>query len=1296
MDCTAARTRRHSAGRGEFQSSVWGRIARMRRLRLDVLVGAALLFASLMPAATAAAARSHIFGRSFGEAGSGAGQMELRATAEPAGEKIAGSGIAVNSTDHLIYVADTENHRVDEFEADGTFVRAWGWGVGGGVAFEVCSAICQAGLAGAEPGEFTAPAFIAVDNSGGPSEGDVYVGDTADNVITKFSAAGTLESGWGTAGQSNGTGSEPFGPLAGLAVDSVGSLQVVNAAGGGESHSHLFTFAQDGSFSNEVVIPRGTFPGGLGVDGTSAFFKVNGNQTVEKFAASGEDVGEVKRREQALPAEIVTAGLAVDGSSGDLYVNGSGVVERYAFNASGEVIGASATCKVEPEVGCEPTETFGASNLAVGSEAGVGVDSSTASVYVGDAAADSVDVFPLEPVAAPLVPLLSVSEVTDSSALLAAELNPRSLPGEEPTSFQFEYGRCLGGLSTCSGSGYEASTASGTLPPGYDIETVSARVEGLRAGAIYHFRIVASNAHGRTEAEHAFTTRAAGEFQLLDGRRWEMVSPPAMHGAVIEPLGKGGFSAGATTQAATDGGALTYQTNVPTEPQPAGNASAVQVLSRRDAAGWSSVDVVVPHAVATDAGELLEVRLFSEDLSLAAVKPGGSFIPLSDSASEQTTYLRDSHSGSYTPLVTGCPVEPEPCPPAVKEHADIAPGTIFGTRTVNGESCPPKLLECGAEFVGASPDLKHVVLTARSPLKPKANPDALYEWNAGLPASLQLQLVSLLPAGSPAPTPKLGLAATSDPAPNQRGAVSMDGSRVFFTAASHLYMRDMTAEETVQIDALEVGCGECGAGRQEPEFQFASSDGSRIFFIDTQKLTADGAAYPSNRLGSKSQGGDLYECEIREDVCTLADLTPNGAVLGEVLGASEDGSWVYFVANGILAPGSAAGGCRNGQPGEEPPVAGTTCDLYADHLEGGAWHPRAVATLSALDANSWSLYLEGLVSRVSPNGNWLAFMSERPLTGYDNRDAISGRRDQEVYLYEAANARLTCASCDPTGARPQGVEYGAFGNDVPLLGNAEWTPETWLAGSVPAWVRYKDKEALYQPRYLSDSGRLFFDSHDALVSKDVNNTGDVYEFEPAGVPSGAQACNSGSTSGARVYKPARVFEVEGEGREEAAGCVGLISSGSSSEESALLDASASGGDVYFISTASLSPLDKEGGLTAYDAHECTVASPCIAPPPSPEVPCSTEASCKASPSPQPPIFAPSGSATFNGPGNFAPQQPRRKTPVETRAEKLKKALKACHKLRTRSKRRHCARAVRRRYRTAVGTRRDGTNQGVTR
>ena len=62
------------------------------------------------------------------------------------------------------------------------------------------------------------------------------------------------------------------------------------------------------------------------------------------------------------------------------------------------------------------------------------------------------------------------------------------------------------------------------------------------------------------------------------------------------------------------------------------------------------------------------------------------------------------------------------------------------------------------------------------------------------------------------------------------------------------------------------------------------------------------------------------------------------------------------------------------------------------------------------------------------------------------------------------------------------------------------------------------------------------------------------------------------------------------------GCVGLISSGTSAEESAFLDASENGDDVFFLTASRLVPQDVDTALDVYDAHVCSAASPC--PPPS--------------------------------------------------------------------------------------------------
>jgi hypothetical protein len=65
------------------------------------------------------------------------------------------------------------------------------------------------------------------------------------------------------------------------------------------------------------------------------------------------------------------------------------------------------------------------------------------------------------------------------------------------------------------------------------------------------------------------------------------------------------------------------------------------------------------------------------------------------------------------------------------------------------------------------------------------------------------------------------------------------------------------------------------------------------------------------------------------------------------------------------------------------------------------------------------------------------FMSERSLTGYDNRDAVSGVLDEEVYLYDAEATRVLMRvsigqhspagyGCDATGIFEEG--YDCDGN----------------------------------------------------------------------------------------------------------------------------------------------------------------------------------------------------------------------------------------------------------------------------
>jgi hypothetical protein len=338
-----------------------------------------------------------------------------------------------------------------------------------------------------------------------------------------------------------------------------------------------------------------------------------------------------------------------------------------------------------------------------------------------------------------------------------------------------------------------------------------------------------------------------------------------------------------------------------------------------------------------------------------------------------------------------------------------------------------------------------------------------------------------------------------------------------------------------------------------------------------------------------------------------------------------------------------------------------------------------VAVLSNEDRGDWgggqlggSLTL--VSSRVSPNGEFLAFMSKRPLTGANNEDVTSKEPgevlDQEVYLYDAAHERVICASCNPTGARPHGVldtENTGEGNGLLAERPGEWRGQM-LAGSIPTWTFLGIHRIHYQSRYLNDEGRLFFNSPDQLVTLPGEEKyafkESVYEYEPAGLP------NSTCTS--------------------TGGCVGLLSSGTSDRESAFVDASPDGRNVFFVTYGQLVAADHDTNLDLYDARVCTTESPCLESPAAAPRPCEETKSCRPEPTKKPnfEVLPPSGS------GNVAKtidktEQPKKIVPPTRKLTPLQKALKKCHKIKKHKKRRACERKARKHFAAKKAARHGG-------
>lgn len=1195
-----------------------------------------------------------------------------------------------------VYVSDAEDGLVSKFDSSGHLVESWGNNGSGGAA--------NGQLNGSDAAHRFGPiAGVAVDPTGNLWVGMAGSTGSEYNSVYEFTAAGTVIREWpnefanykhfygftsrglavdaednvyipqqqevvkaNSAGSLLGVLLEPSGGLQGVALDtSTGDLYVSTRATAlsgeglvarvaGSCHPVLDEVLREGACS-----PVETFGAGLLTDTWG--LAVDSSGSAHALYVTEPTNGRVAMFSAKIAPDVVTgevSDLSVSGARLNGTVDADGVPLSECFfewGATGEAYSHKTAC--EPAAGSIPVDS---NAHPVTAEIGGLAAGATYRFRLVAANANDVN----ESIDEPSVggeqsfgppQLQSVSTVASTAA--TATLRAVVDPFEADTEIHFEYGSEPGV--------YSVSTPLVDAGAGDSYVTVSEQLSGLSPHTVYYYRVVAESVLGSAISEEgSFTTQTPGAFAMLDNRVWELVSPPNKQGAQLEPLGY------VLVQAAADGDALAYAANGPIEPEPAGNgATWSEVLAARGADGWSSKDLAIPHEQETGSpnGVGYEYRFFSSDLSRSIVQPIGSFTPLSAEATEQTAYLRNDFApgGGSEPCTVSC-YEP------LVTAGNVPAGTEFGvlaSLAEAGSKCT-KTQEplCGPQFVGANPAATSVVLQSVAPLVEGAPRDGLYEWSDG-----GLLPVSVLPeseGGGYVPTddgPVIGGYEHVGASYYGRGAVSDDGSRVFFSEEEghgHLYLRDTVSGETVRLDRVQGGTG---AGVGSSLFQFASSDGSRVFFTDEQRLTANaGAEGEGEQLGKP----DLYECAIVEGAggelaCELSDLTPktgggeSADVRGSVIGASESGEDVYFVANGVLASNRNAHG-ETASPGDctNEEKAGATCNLYVNRNGVTTF----IATLSGADERDWGPRLEQLTARVSPDGEWLAFMSQRSLTGYDNRDAVSGEPDQEVFLYHAATGAgevgsVVCASCNPTGARP----HGAVGEHLKLAGGfGVWSRNASLAANVPAWTRYTGSAALYQSRYLSDAGRLFFDSSDDLVPQDTNGTEDVYEYEPPGVGS----CTSASTTFGGASD----------------GCVDLISSGTSPQESAFLDASESGDDVFFLTYAQLSGRDVDTSLDVYDARvgggEPEVARP---------VECQGDA-CQAFVAP-PEELTP-GTLIHSGLGNLpvaaAPgmhTKAKTKATAEilTRERKLREALKLCRKDKAKARRIRCERKAHAQY-----------------
>ncbi len=1174
-----------------------------------------------------------------------------------------------------VYVDDTFcNGRVQKFGPDGEFLLMFGGQVNkSGTDVCVAGEECQQGTQGTGDGEFSGSPYFSSDVAVGPN-GDVYVGDQARVEI--FQPDGVWKNNISLSGLTT------EGKVSSLAVNQAGDVFVSVS---GVPSVHEFTSSgvevavkiDEGSETVRGLAIAET--GNLLIEDSQGNFLNHtfGRPAILEYTPSGEE----RESLDASPLVISGPAMAVDQSHGELLIyGGDSIIGDDEVNEELEHIGVfqfqwppAPGPVVEPQssltVAAEPkgNATFAASLNPEGGETKYHIEYVTQAKFEAGGYAEATSTSPLTLAAAftdeeesikvsGLTPSAAyhwrvvasnangtitgpdktfqetpparieatwVTEVTATSADLHAQIDPLGAP----TTYRLEYG-----TSTEYGHVATGSVGEGTA----SVAIVHAAQE-LQPEQIYHYRLVTTNEVGTVESvDHTFTTQSAvgGAAQLPDGRGWELVSPPNKDGALIE--------SDELVQAASDGSGIYYAAS-----QPIGEgivshvgdninvATSASILSRRTGPGsWTTRDISPKQTIppeGTSGGEMVgsveAFYQFSPDLSVGMFEPRGPLAPQAEGITEKTLYLRDNRHETYLPLVN---------------PGNVPPGTHFGPFT--GENKESEQMS----FIAATPDLSHVLFGSGLALtsdavsgqgQAGAHPGVLaqniYEWHEG-----QLQLVNVPGPGAHFGESQEGFAGGDEVegGPNP-SALSQDGRWVVFhygfDSGASYYVRDTVEKKTYQF-------GKDGDVR----FEAMSKDGSKIFYLEGQGFESE------HDVDGIEQKGELYVFEPTAG--KTVDLTADhlagekeAGVENALAGISEDGSTVYFVATGVLADGATQG--EN--------------NLYVAHEERGSWTTSFIDTLSSGDEKDWRpedgfRELGSVVTRVSPNGRYLSFMSDNSLTGYDNLDAVSGEPDEEAYIYDLDKKSVACVSCDPSGARPRGI-FDQLTSQHLIDFREIWSGESdhrhgpahghWLAGVLaPAWHE-SHNVAFYQPRSLLNSGRLFFESTDPLVPQDTNGLADVYEFEPAGV--------GGCTAASSLFDA------------HIGGCVGLISSGQSSHESEFLDASETGDDAFFITASRLAPEDYDNSNDVYDAHVCSAAAPCATAPVS-SPPCDSGDSCKAAPSPQPAIFGPAPSATFSGVGNVSaevknsvvkhkakPKKKKRKK-VKPRSRRVKKGRKS--------------------------------------
>lgn len=1058
-----------------------------------------------------------------------------------------------------------------------------------------------------EPPSPKALCGIAVD-----SVGDIWVADGGFGGVRKYDSSGSAVSSISTAGEA--------GYLCQVTLDSNGDLFVATGANAEGATTGIWKYSAADGYSTAAKIdsnPTNALALDTSIHRLYAVQQVKGggSATVAAFEADGTRLYEFAT---GIPKVELTS-VAVDQGADQVYVSdtGSGFQPQspedkvYVYGQAQSFPDATATpvapktiTDVSAEIGATITDNSvlptnwrlelsadggsiwkavasgqtagGQTNTAVsGSATGLTPNSeykfrvvtnkgTSAETEVTSSALTFKTVAP-----PPVVSDLGVVEIGDTSMRLVATIDPRNTEA----GYTFEYG-----TTPALGS----STAPVSVGGGSTPLTVSQVVGGLSPDTTYYFRAVATNLIGTTVSPSRTAHTRATPLPLPENRRYEMVTPPDKNlGSADQPIASTAAAAGI----AQDGNSVAFCTGATFgDPPPDLVGICGQYLSRRTPGGWETVGIAPPFCGGNATGSAVFLSPNFDRAAVAVDEAGDCAVPPLDPNAPlpgRNLYRQD---------MTVDPFDYELLAPRVAGAQGGSPGAA-------GQ----------AIFTTGSEDFSHIVYQSQNnQTDPPDSPDPgffskVYEWHNGS-VSLVSKDVDNVPFATPSNLANVFLGEGQGVYITPPGAVSTDGSRIFFqnvasasggiaganacsTSECDLYLRE-NASTTIKVSESECSA-ECGVDSTPDPFMWATPNGEKAFFESCAKLTD--ASAPSVTCSGSTAGftaGKLYRWDRNAAPGhRLVDVSLDGEPadgiqprVRAVVGASDDGDVVYFMAYGQLVSGK--------------PTDTQIPKIYRWDWNGGS--PK-VEYLDSFDPSNFKtsdeLNWSQRRDRVTPDGKYLLISTYRRLDTAVDRDA-----DKDIYRWGVGEGWL-CISCQRPGVNSAGDatvsdttqrEMTPFG-----IGGHFFMP---LGSTAPT------------PVISADGQRVFFDTPDALVPQDVNGEASC---PLGGYPDYVLTCSD-------VY-------------EWHDGTISLISGGTSSQPSYLIGTTDSGNDVMFFTRQRLVGWDTDNGVDIYDARlEGGFPEPPAQPPS-----CEAEA-CRGTGSGAPATTG-AGTAAFQGPGNPAPQ-----------------------------------------------------------